>query len=315
MIKKILLLFSFSIFIYASTIKPSYSITVSGGVTDLVLKNKLLYIGTKEGAVDIYNIKTKKIINKIELPKIKDFVGDLVNAKIYSVDVLEKKVLILSQGAKGGRNIFLYKNNKLTEIISAKKKMYIARAKFIGKSTITFALLSNQIYLYDFINKKELFNLQISQSKFSHFKLSEDKSEMIIADESGNLKKLDIKTAKVIQTFKDYNLDNVFQVDYKNDIILTAGQDRRAVVYNQGNTYFKQVQFLIYSCALSPSAIKAAFASDEDNNVTVFNTKNKKELYTLTQTKMTLSNILFINEKELFVASDANSINYYKLKD
>lgn len=315
MLKKIILFILSVSFSFALTLEPTTIINTAGGVSDVVYKNNNLYIATKAGEVNIYSIKSKKIIQSIKLAKIKDFMGDETAAKIYSIDVLKNKILILSQGSKGGRNIFLYEDNDLKEIISANKKMYIARAKFINQKTISFALLSNQIYLYDLISKKDIYIKQISQSKFSYFKLNENKSEMIIADESGNLKKLDIKTGKITERFKDYNLDNVFQVDYKNDVIITAGQDRRAVVYNQGKTYYKQVQFLIYSCALSPSGQVAAFASDEDNNVTVFNTKNKNELYTLTGTKMTLSNILFINEKEIFVSSDANSINYYKLKD
>ena len=38
-----------------------------------------------------------------------------------------------------------------------------------------------------------------------------------------------------------------------------------------------KVLFLIYSAGLSPSGTLAAVASDEENNVTVFNTKQKKE--------------------------------------
>lgn len=42
------------------------------------------------------------------MPKIKDFLGDVIDSKIYSVDVLEK-YLILSQGEQGGRNLDIYK--------------------------------------------------------------------------------------------------------------------------------------------------------------------------------------------------------------
>lgn len=312
--------FVFSIFLVfnllnAKEIKPNSEYIAKGGVTDLVFSDNKLYAATAASAVDIFDIKTKTKINSIVLPKIKDFMGDIIDSKIYSVDVLDNKILILSQGEKGGRAINLYVNNELKEIISDKKKMYIAKAKFIDEKTIIFALLSNEIYTYDLIQNKILKLKQISYSKFSNFILTEDKNSIIIADESGDLQMLNSRTLETIKTFKDQNLDNVFQVDTKNGIIITAGQDRRTVIYNTNSntSYYKSASFLIYSAGLSPSGKLAAFASNEDNEVTVFDTTNKNDLHTLVQNPATLTNILFINENEIFVASDHKKINYYKI--
>lgn len=312
--------FVFSIFLVfnllnAKEIKPNAEYIAKGGVTDLVFSDNKLYAATAASAVDIFDIKTKTKINSIVLPKIKDFMGDIIDSKIYSVDVLDNKILILSQGEKGGRAINLFVNNELKEIISDKKKMYIAKAKFIDEKTIIFALLSNEIYTYDLVENKILKLKQISYSKFSNFILTEDKNSIIIADESGDLQMLNSRTLETIKTFKDQNLDNVFQVDTKNGIIITAGQDRRTVIYNTNSntSYYKSASFLIYSAGLSPSGKLAAFASNEDNEVTVFDTTNKNDLHTLVQNPATLTNILFINENEIFVASDHKKINYYKI--
>ena len=300
---------------YASTLQPTSQLKASGGVYDIVLKNEMLYVATNASKVDIFDLNNKELIKSITVPKIKDFMGEIINSKIYSVDVLKDKILILSQGEKGGRNIDIYQNGKLQNIISDKKRMFIAKAKFINDDKIVFSLLSNQLYLYDLKNKKNIYSIQVSQSKFSNFVLSEDKKEVIIADESGDLKQYNIKEAKHIKSYENQNLDNVFQLDYKNGIILTAGQDRRSVVYGNYKTYHKESNFLIYSCGLSPSGILGAYSSNEDNDVTIFNTKTKTELYLLKGNKMTLNNILFINEKEIFVTSDDKNINYYNLKD
>ena len=101
----------------------------------------------------------------------------------------------------------------------------------------------------------------------------------------------------------------------KNDLIITAGQDRRVGIYNfdEKKSYYKEASFLIYSVGLSPSGKLGGFASDEENNVTIFNTNTKENLYKLTQNKSTLTNILFFNENEIFVTSDDKKINYYKL--
>ena len=301
--------------IFAKDLTPNYSLKTSGGVTDLVLRNENLYVATTDSSVDIFNINTKEKINSIKVPKIKDFMKDTIEARIYSIDVLENSVLILSQGESGGRNIDIYQNGKLNKIIEDKDRLFIAYAKFIDENHIVYALLSNQIYLYDIKNKKLVNEVQISQSKFSNFKLNEDKSKIVVADESGILTLLNTKDLNSIKRFDTLNLDNVFQVDMKKDIFITAGQDRRCAIYSLDEriSYYKEGSFLIYSAALSPSAKLAAFASDEENNVTIFNTTTKENLYKLTQNKTTLTNILFINENEIFVSSDDEKINYYKL--
>ena len=301
--------------IFAKDLIPNYSLIASGGVTDLVLKNENLYVATTNSSVDVFNINTKEKINSIKIPKIKDFMKDTIEARIYSIDVLENSVLILSQGENGGRNIDIYKDGKLNKIIEDKDRLFIAYAKFLDENHIIYALLSNQIYLYDIKNKKVINEVQISQSKFSNFKLNEDKSKVVVADESGSLTLLNTKDLNPIKRFDTLNLDNIFQVDMKKDIFITAGQDRKCAIYSLDEkiSYYKEASFLIYSVALSPSASLAAFASDEENNVTVFNTKTKEKLHKLTQNKTTLTNILFVNENEIFVSSDDEKINYYKL--
>ena len=249
------------------------------------------------------------------MPQIKDFLGDIIDSKIYSVDVLEENILILSQGEKGGRNLDIYKDGKIENIIKDTERLFIGRAKFLDENHIIYALLSNQVYLYDIKNKKVLKEIQVSQSKFSSFRLTQDKSKLVICDESGVISMLDSKSFEILKIFRYQNLDNVFQVDIKNNLILTAGQDRRAAVYNldTNEAYYKEYSFLIYAAALSPSTKLAAVASDEENNVTIFDTNTQANLYKLTQNKATLSNILFLNENEIFVTSDAKQINYYKI--
>lgn len=315
LLKAILCITLFLNILNAKDINPSFTYKASGSVTDIVLKKEKLYVATSSSKIDIFDIKTKQLIQSISIPQIKDFMGDVIDSKIYSVDILEDMILILSQGSKGGRAIHIYKDSKLTEIISADKRMFIARAKFIDKKRIIFSLLSNELYLYDLGNNKKILETQISQSKFSNFVLSEDKKRIVIADESGILQMLDTNTLKVIEVFEKQNLDNVFQVDLKNDIILTAGQDRRAAVFsiNEKTAYHKNTSFLIYSAGLSPSGKIAGIASTEDNEVSIFNTKTKEDLSLLKGNRTTLTNIVFINENEVLVSSDDERINYYKI--
>jgi WD40 repeat protein len=178
-----------------------------------------------------------------------------------------------------------------------------------------FALLSNQIGKYDIKAKKLNYLVQISTSSFSHFMLSEDKKTIVTTDESGIVRVLDVLTAKETQKQRALNLDRVYQLDYKNGVILTAGQDRKSVIYKDSSSSSLDFDFLLYSCALSPSAKLGAVAYNEKNEVLVFDTDSMNKLYNLVGQKATLTQILFKNENEVFVSSDDTNINYFKLKD
>lgn len=155
-IKVVFIILLSTLYLNASikTLKPIDSLKANGGVTDMVINNQKLYVATTNSSIDIFDINTKKRLKQISIPKIKDFMGDTINAKVYSVDVFKDKILILSQGNKGGRNIFIYENEKLHTIISDEKRLFIAKAKFLSKNRILYTLLSNQLFLYDLKNKK-----------------------------------------------------------------------------------------------------------------------------------------------------------------
>ncbi|ADG92248.1 putative periplasmic protein [Arcobacter nitrofigilis DSM 7299] len=312
---KILLVIFVISFLNANEIIPTKTLNISAGATDLVINNDKLFVSTSAGIINIFNLKDFKLISNITIPQIKNFMGEVINSKIYSIDVLNNKVLILSQGKKGARKIDIFENGKIRNIISDEKQLFIARAKFINDEKIVLSLLSNELLLYNVNKKKIIYDKQISQSRFSYFALSENKKEILIADESGNLKLCDVKTGDLLKTYKGQNLDNVFQVDFKNEKIITAGQDRRAVFYSKNDTYYKESNFLIYSCALNSKGTLAAYSSNENNDVTIFDTSSRKDLHLLKENKMTLTKILFIKDNEVLVASDDNKINYYKIKE
>ncbi len=315
--KKIVTILLLITSIYGANIqKPTTQFISSGAVTDIVYKDAKLYSATDASCIDIFDTKTKKIVKKIKISQIKDFMGDIIDSKVYSVDIIKNKILILSQAQKGARRLHIYENDKLELFIPYTDKLFIAKAKFIDEDTVLLGLLSNEIISYDLKNKKQNYRVAISQSKFSNFALNEDKSEVVVADESGDLKIHATKDAKLLKELSGQNLDNVFQVDYKQGIIATAGQDRRVVIYAPkfNSSYYEHAKFLIYSVGLSPSGKIVGYAADEDNNVALFNTITKSKLGVYGGNKMTLTTILFINEKEFFAASDDKTINLYKIK-
>jgi WD40 repeat protein len=223
--------------------------------------------------------------------------------------------MILSQAKKGARRVHIYKDKKLELIIPYTEKLFIAKAKFINDDTILLGLLSNEIISYDIKKKKINYQVQVSQSKFSDFVLIDNNNKVVVADESGNLKIHNTKDASFVKMLSGQNLDNVFQVDSKKGIVVTAGQDRKTVVYNlkNGSHFFKSAKFIIYSVAISPDAKLVAYSNDEQNNVEIFKVSTHSSIGHFGGNNGTISKILFLNEKEFFIGSDSTTLNYYKI--
>ncbi len=313
--KLVFILFLLFVNLFAiENLEPTKIFKASGTVQSLVYKNNNLYAATSEGKVEVFDAITTEKIDEIKIPDIKDFMGDLIAAKIYSIDLIDGKLLIVSQGMKGYRNIFIYENGNLKKTIGIDKKYFIQKANFISKDKIVFALLSNQIGVFDLKNEKLDYLIQVSASSFSDFSLSEDKKVLVTTDESGIVRKIRVENAQIFGENKNKNLDKVYQIDYKNGVILAAGQDRQAVVYKNFTDYSMRFDFLLYSCGLSPKAKLGGIAYNEKNEVLIFDVNTKEKLYNLKGQKATLTQILFINKNEVFVSSDDSNINYFKLK-
>jgi len=291
----------FSLFLLVSTLFSSNEAVLqyktSGAVTDMLKYDNRLYVATNASSVEVFDIKTAKKLESISLPKIKDFMGDIIDSKVYSVDVNDKKVVILSQGNDGFRRVHIYENKKLNLLISKKDRLFMSKVKFLDEDTLVLGLLGNEIISYDISKQKINWRVQVSHSKFSDLALNEKKDEIVVADESGDIKLYSTNKGTLLDTLSGQNLDNVFQVDYKKGIVATAGQDRRVVIYDIENfsAYYKKAPFLIYSVGLSPSGTRVAYASDENNNITVFNTKTRETLGKFTGNKMTLTKIIFLD--------------------
>ncbi len=316
MIKALLLSIMIAISLMAGDIAPFAKIEAKGIVQDIKVDGQKLYIATDEGLVQIYDIAHKKFTKEISLPKIKDFMGDEIAAKIFAVDAMDGRVLLLSDSGKGGyANLWLHENNETKKLLDYKAKKALIKARFIDKNHILFGYLGNEAGLFDIKNKKELYRVQISPSKFSDFALNEDKSEAVYACESGILTIIDTKTGKIVKRLKGINLDNVYKVDFKNGFVSGAGQDRKGSLYNAttGKGDFWRGKFLIYATGLSPSASRVAFAMDEDNDVAIYNTATKAQIALLKGQKSTLNNIIFLDEERLVSSSSDRVINIWKL--
>ena len=299
----------------APVLTPVHTLEVNGTAKDMVFDGKTLTIATDAGHIEAYDVETYQKIKEISIPDVKDFMGDIMPARVMSTDHLGNRYLLLSDSGIGGySNLYVY-DGTLKQIYSHKDKKAIIKARFIDAHHILLGYLSDEAALLDTETKKERYRVQLSESKFSDFALNEDKTQAVFSCESGVLSIVDVQTGKIRKTLEGLNVDNVYKVDYKNGMVAAAGQDRRGALYDAatGKGSYIQGHFLIYATALSPSARKVAFAMDENNDISIFNTMTKSKLVVLKGQKSTLNVIIFKDETHLFSASDDNTIMVWDL--
>ena len=310
--KKLLLFCLISVAAFSvNTFSPIASIEINGTAKDMVLHQNRLIVATDMGHIEVYDSESREKIKEISIPDVKDFMGDIMPARVMSADAIGEQYLLLSDSGKGGySDLYLFKEEKLTKLIGPEDKEAIIKARFVDKGHILLGYLSDEVALLDIQSKKELYRTQLSESKFSDFMLNEDRTQAVFSCESGVLSIVDVKSGKVIEELQGQNVDNVYKVDLKSGMVSGAGQDRRGSLYDvksKKGTYIEG-EFLIYATALSPSAKKVAFSMDEKNNISIYKTSSKSKIALLKGQKSTLNVIIFQDENRLFSASDDNTI-------
>ena len=297
-------------------ITPREVIHASGGVTDFVIRGQKVIMATEAGTIETFDIarKSKKVIAR--LPEIKDFMGDAGPAKVLAVDRLGGRLLAVSIGEHGFRNLLVIENGQMQEVINAgHEKMMISKARWIGDGRVLISLLSNDLILFDIKQKNILKKINISPYTFSDFCLNEQKIIVFSSDESGVIHRTDIKKMAVAGNYTGLNVDKIFQLDYKNGVILTGGKDRRVGVINTlaDDQYYLQKEFHIYAVGLDNQGKTGAFTANEENDITVFSIDTKKEHTILKGHRGLVTRIVFYDEKTVISADNAGALIIWKL--
>ena len=313
--KYLLLLSVFASVLLSAELIPKRIIEASGNVQQIALVEGKIVAGTSVGTVETYQLSDASKLSLVQFPKIKDFTGDEVAPKVFSVDRIENSLLAVVQASNGARELYRIDEGKPQVLIDSSANLFISKAKFVDKNRILVALLSNEFLLWDVKNKKEIYRIQPNPSHFSDFALNENKTMVASSCESGEITVFDALSGKIIKVLKGGNVDNVYKVDFKKEKILCAGQDRRGIIYELGNGAYERYDgsFLLYAGALSPSLKFGAYAFNEQNDIVLFDLASKSKVYTLKGQKSTLNTIVFASERELVSASDDQFIMIWRL--
>ncbi|QOP45911.1 WD40 repeat domain-containing protein [Sulfurimonas paralvinellae] len=314
MLKLLSLLLLFT-FLQAKEISPLHKFKAVGYVSDFVVTPTRLYAAGDEGIVTVFDLKTKKITELIEVEPIVTDTGELQAPRILSIDYNNGKLLLVSIGKDFYRDVWIYKDHKLTKIIGQKAKLTIKEARFIDDEKILLATFASEIILHDRSEHYNIYKRHITQSTLGDITLTQDKKHVVMADESGEVRILDVTSSQTLQVLKSENVDNVFHVAHANGITITAGQDRRVAVYNKKRApYHLKSDFLVYCVGITPSGKTGIYSSGVKNKLQLFSTHTKQKLDILTGHSALVNQIKFINEKELYSSENSPFIYYWKLQ-
>ncbi|WP_345987770.1 hypothetical protein WCX18_11000 [Sulfurimonas sp. HSL1-2] len=319
--KKISLLFMLSAaLLIGREIGPAAALTADGLVTDILVENGELYAATYGGKVDVFDIAGRKKQAVITIPNIIDFMGDEIPAKIYSIDKLGDVLMLVSEGKAGYRNVYLYQNEKLKKVIDSSDALPIKRGVLVDEDHMLLGLLSSEIILYRISTEEVVYRRMIKDeesggSAFGDMTLSEDRKTVVTADESGDVNVFRVSDFSHMKLLRGQNVDNIYKVDYRQGVIITAGQDRRCAVYKpDGTAYYMEGDFLIYAAALTPSANRGIFAATVENDVALFDIAGRTKLAELKGHTATLTDFAFVDEDHFFSSAEETRILYWDIE-
>ena len=310
----LLVIFSFAM----EEIKPYKIYQYDYYISKIAFNKKILAVGMENGEILINDFNTNKNIATITLPKIHDFMDELIPMPIYSIDISpdNKNIFILTEGEEAKREMYIYdiKTKKLSHIYETKETLM--KAKYISNDKIFIGLLSDEVELFDLKTKKIIYKNQIGNYVFSTFALNKTKTKAVIGDESGSIKIVDVNNGKKLLKIAGFNKDKTLSLDFVKNYVINASSDKRVAVYDintKNEVVTLTTPFLPYASALSPKKDKFAIQYDEKNNIKVFDF-NKKPLFTLKGHKMPLNFLKFINENTL-ISFSPSEIIIWKLKE
>ena len=294
-------------------ISPLFRLEASGLVSDFVVVDGRLYAATDSGSVDIFDLKSGKAVERIILEPVRVREDEYIVARIYSVDHSHGKTLIVSRGADGYRNVWIYQNYELKKIIGEKEKLFPKEARFIGNNRILMGTFGSDIILYDTDEKYHQYHRHISDSTMGDVDIGED-GKMAFSDESGAVHIIDIKKGETEKVLDKENRDNVYRVAYRNGTVITAGQDRRVGVYlPDGSSYHIDSDFLVYSVALSPDGKTGIYADGAKQDLQLFDIATKAKKDRLVGHQAIVNKITFIGEKLLVSSGGERFIYVWKI--
>ncbi len=296
-------------------ITPEQEMTVNGIIMDMALWENRLAVATDSGEITLIDAENREIIMDWKLPPVKSFWGDEYPPRVFSVDFSPdgNDILITCEGSEGKRNLLVLQGKSVREVLPPDHGLFIIRAMFITGDRIVISLMSNEHILYNRQTRETEQTFQLSHSAFSHSAMNEDRSRMAVADESGEIHVVDTVSGEEVKVLSGGNVDRVYKVSFRKNKILTGGQDRRVILYDERDGTFSRIDndFLVYAVALSFAGTRGAYMLDEYNRMAVFSTLDMEREYVLEGHNSIINTIIFEDENHIISSGDNNKIYFW----
>lgn len=303
-------IFTIFLAVFAFGAQKINELNLAYDVTNINLKGENLLISTDGGKFYIYNVKDGNFTTQISLPNVKTYYDDAQKAKIFNADEINRKILILSQGDFGKKQLFILQRGVLSSLNL--KSESIKKALFIDENTVVLASIGNEISFLDLDKNEITFSYKFSTSSLSDIELNTDRSYIVAGCESGIIYLFDIKMKKVITSF-DVHKDNIYDVAIAdNDTIVSASADRNMAIIAQNQTKLIPSKFLVYAAGISADGKFAAFMSSEDSDVTIINTNSQRKLTTLKTKQSTINGLIFVSDDTLISSAYEKKIYFWR---
>ncbi len=301
---------------FAKDIKPIKEIKIDAAVLDMVVAKDNVYVATDASKVVVLD-KNLNIKQEIRVRKIKDFMGTLNDADIYSVDVLGKKILFLAQAEDGYAEAFIYENNKTKKVLDKSLMLYAKAAKFVDDNRAVLVLMSDELVLYDINKHKIIKRAKAGEYFYSTMAMDKSRKYLVVGDEGGEVIVVDPTTLIRKKLFKDVNKDKILSL-YINSPLIAAGSraDKKLALYNmQGGKpkTYQNPDFFIYVVGLTPDNRYVVYGDNEQYILKVADTNSLDVHYRLVGHKNIVNVVRFMNDKLLLTGSETGEILKWRL--
>ena len=295
--------------------QPDRVIKASANVISSNLIDEILYLGTDGGELDIYDIKADKFLEPIKFRTVKTHFSDAEPTKIFSIDRLGDTLLVLTEMDYNERYLYVFKKegalwSEISNMRLANKSA--KKAFFIDEKTAVVSDFGNEIYFIDLESKKAVFKHKFSIALYVDFEINKTRDKIAIGAESGVIYIYNLKTRQTEQTLNFFK-DNMYDIDYKNDVVAVGSIDKQAGVYDGRMNYFKS-DFIVYAVGLSEDAKTFSFMNGEQSDILVYDVSSKEKLATVKTGQQILNEIYLSNEGRLISVAYEKEVKFWSVK-
>ncbi|WP_314040731.1 hypothetical protein [Campylobacter showae] len=295
--------------------QPDKVIKAGANVISSNLIDEILYLGTDGGELDIYDIKAGEFLEPIKFHTVKTHFSDEEPAKIFSIDRLGDMLLVLTEMDYNERYLYVFKkeNDGWSEV----GNMHLAnksakKAFFIDEKTAVVSDFGNEIYYIDLESKKAVFKHKFSIALYVDFEINKTRDKIAIGAESGVIYIYNLKTRQTEQTLNFFK-DNMYDIDYKNDVVAVGSIDKQAGVFNGSMSYFK-ADFIVYATGLSDDAKTLAYMNGEESDILVYDIASKTKLATIKTGQQILNEIYLSDNGRLISVAYEKEVKFWSVK-